>query len=347
MILSEVALLVGFLLSFLMSIALGGNDAASPTANVVGARVLTVRQSIILFAVFATVGALTQGFMNMKTVGTGIVPSIDLLGAMIIVLTAFIWIMLCNCWGLEISVTHTIIGSILGYGFAAYGSGGINWDLISKVLMSWVASPVLAALISFSLHRLLTALTMRHESLENQMASLLKVFLCYSAYAFGANDIANATGVYVTVTQMVMGCPPEGEVMFTLSVFGSIGVVVGGLWLGPRVIETVAFKIIRLSVVSGAAAEVTNALVVHLFVTLPYLLIGYGLPISTSFANIGALVGVGLSSYGSSGINKRTVSALIICWIGTVFVTATITYLAYTLLLPRTGPIIRPGTMIE
>jgi PiT family inorganic phosphate transporter len=341
---TDTALLIGFALSFLMAIALGGNDAASPTANVVGARVLNMRQAIVLFTVFAAVGALTQGYMNMKTVGTGIVPSIDLLGAMIIVFTSFTWIMICNYKGLEISVTHTVVGSILGYGIAAHSVSGVNWGLIKTVVLSWFTSPILAAVVAFALHRFLVKMSGRHESWERSMSTVLKLALCYSAYAFGANDIANATGVYVTVTHMALGGPPHERVMFILAVFGSIGVIIGGLWLGPKVIETVAFNIIRLNVASATAAEITNALVVHLFVTIPYMVIGYGLPISTSLANIGALVGVGFSSYGAAGINKRTVGTLILCWVMSVGATALVTFTLYRLLLPITGPLLRPVT---
>lgn len=337
---SEAALLVGFALSFLMAIALGGNDAASPTANVVGARVLSIKQSVVLFTVFAAVGALSQGYMNMKTVGTGLVPSIDLLGAIIIVLTAFTWIMLCNYRGLEISVTHTVVGSIVGYGIAAYSVSGVKWGLVQMVVLSWFTSPILAALVAFGIHRFLVAMSGRYELWERSMSIILKLALCYSAYAFGANDIANATGVYVTVTQMVLGGPPEGRVMFILAVFGSIGVVIGGFWLGPKVIETVAFNIIRLNVASATAAEITNAMVVHLFVTVPYLVIGYGLPISTSLANIGALVGVGFSSYGAKGINKRTVGTLMLSWVLSVGATALVVFTLYRLLLPITGPLL-------
>jgi len=338
----EIALIIGFILSLLMAIALGGNDAASPTANVVGARVLTIRQSIVLFAIFSSVGALTQGYMNMKTIGTGLVPAINLLGAIVIVLTAFTWIMFCNNMGLEISVTHSIIGSIMGYGIAAFGVGGIQWGLIQKVVISWFVSPILAAILAYILHKVLTRLAERYESVQRGMSTLIKVALCYSAYAFGSNDIANATGVYVCVTQMVLGSPPEGRVMFLLAAIGSVGVVIGGLWLGPKVIETVAFKIVKLSVISGTAAEITNALVVHMFVTLPYLLIGYGLPISTSLANIGALVGVGYASLGSTGINKRTVALLMSSWVFSVLATALVTYVIYSTLLPYTGPIMSP-----
>lgn len=339
----EIALGIGFTLSFLMAVALGGNDAASPTANVVGARVLNVRQSIILFTVFTAVGALSQGYMNMKTVGTGIVPRIDLLGAIIIVLTAFTWIMFCNFKGIEISVTHTIVGSILGYGLAAYGAGGIQWSLIQTVVVSWFTSPILAAAVAYLLHKALAKASAVNEAFNRAMEWILKLALCYSAYAFGANDIANATGVYVTVTQAALGSAPEGDVMLLLAVFGSVGVVIGGLWLGPKVIEMVAFNIIKLNVASATAAEITNALVVHLFVTVPYMVIGYGLPISSSLANIGALVGVGFSSYGSSGINKKTVGTLMACWVMSVGLTAIVTYALYTLILPVTGTLLAPA----
>lgn len=339
---AEIALIIGFALSFLMAIALGGNDAATPTDTAVGARVLTIRQAVALFAVFSTLGAVTQGFMVMKTIGTGIVPSINLLGAIIAVLSTFIWIMICNFYGLEISVTHSIIGSILGYGIAAYGINGIQWGLVQNVAISWLTSPLLAALGAFLLYKLIAVAVAKYDGIKRGFPSLLKLALCYSAYAFGTNDIANATGVYVTVAMMVLGRPPEYNVMLLLAVFGSLGIAVGGFWLGPKVIETVAFRITRLNPVTGTAAEVANALVVHLFTIVPYALLGYGMPISTSLASVGALVGVGLASYGSSGINRRTVTVLFSSWVATIFITAVLTYVLYSILVPFIGPIIEP-----
>jgi len=184
------------------------------------------------------------------------------------------------------------------------------------------------------------ALSKRFESWERSIVVVLTLALCYSAYTFGANDIANATGVYVTVTKIALGSLPESNVMFMLAVFGTIGVVIGGFWLGPKVIETVVSNIIRLNVASATAAELANALVVYLFVTISYMVIGYGVPISTSLANVGALVGVGFSSYGSSGIIKTTVGTLVLGWVMSVGVTALVTYTLYSLLLPVTGPIL-------
>ena len=76
---------------------------------------------------------------------------------------------------------------------------------------------------------------------------------------------------------------------------------------------------------------------------IPYILFGYGMPISTSIASVGSLIGVGLARYGSSGINRKTVAVLSAGWVATVFVTAFLTYLFYTILYPYVGPIIKPN----
>ncbi len=338
----SMAIAIGFLLSFLMAVALGGNDAATPCDTSVGARVLTVRKAVILFALFASVGALTQGYMVMKTIGKGIVHTIDLLGVIIIIVSAFMWIMFCNYSGLEISVTHSVIGAVMGYGLAAYGVSGVNWDLLWKVVLSWFSSPILSVILAFTLYKLIIRVVNEKEWATRIMPMLLVFSLCYSAFAFGTNDIANATGVYVTVSEIVFGGMPEQGIMFLLAALGSLGVAVGGLLLGTRVIGTVAFKITKLDPVSGFAAELSNAFVVHMFTTIPYFLIGYGLPISTSLASVGAVIGVGLAMYRSAGINKRTVAILATAWMASVILTAVISYILYTLLYPMVGPILKP-----
>ena len=337
------AIVIGYFLSFLMAVALGGNDAATPCDTSVGARVISVRKAVLLFAAFTSVGALTQGYMVMKTIGRGIVPAIDLLGVLITIAVAFSWIMFCNYFGLEISVTHSVIGAVLGYGFASYGLNGINWGLVEKVLLSWVSSPFLALILAYLFYKLIIHVIKGNNSIASRiMPALLITSLCYSAYAFGTNDIANATGVYVTVSEIVFGGAPESSIMFILAIIGCVGVAVGGLALGARVIGTVAFRITRLDPISGFAAELSNALVVHMFTTIPYLLFGYGIPISTSLAGVGSVIGVGLAMYRSAGINKKTITKLFTAWIASITVTALASYILYSIMFPITGPILKP-----
>jgi len=324
---------IGLALSFLMAMSLGANDAATPTDCAVGSGVLTVRKAVILFAAFTALGAVLQGYQVMKTLGKGIVREVDLLGAMTVSLVTALWVLMCSYRGLDVSVTYASIGSIIGYGLAAYGLSGVNLGILQKVVLSWISSPLCSMALSYTIYSILKKILAEKPwtiRLQKLFSYFLIFSLCFSAYSFGANDVANATGVYVTVASK-LGKMPDYTAMLLLSIFGAVGIAIGGLTWGRRVIETVAFRITRIDIVMGFSAEISNALVVYLFTTIPYMLFGYGLPISTSLASNGSIIGVGLAkSYKS--INTRTVTRLVITWIITVPATAVICLVAYTIL---------------
>jgi len=323
----------GFAASFFLAFNLGANDAATPTDTSVNAGALTIKQAIILFSIFTSLGAILEGFKVMKTIGKGVIlGEIDIIGAFAIVLAANIWILLCSYGGYEISVTHSIIGSVVGYGLIKYGVGGLNLSIIQNIIISWLTSPITAIIIAFLLYKALL-LIMRYIEIDERIFRwLLIISLCFSAYSFGVNDIGNATGAYVTIAEKI-GKVPDIQAMFILSIFGSIGILAGGLILGPRVIETVAYKITRLNLAAGFAAELSNALVVYLFSIIPYMLIGYGIPISTSLASVGAIIGAGLARGGRKSLNKTTILQLSSFWILTLPMTAMISAGTYFLII--------------
>ena len=325
-----VLLIFGLALALFMAWNLGANDAATPTSCAVGSGAISVKKAVILFAVFAFIGALAQGFMNIKTIGTGIVSDIDVLGAFTITLSACLWVTFCTWKGLEISNTYSVVGAVIGYGLGAAKSFDSVNQLLVMVFASWMLSPICAMALSLGLYLFLARLLRRFSDDERTFKVLTYLLiggLCFSAYSYGANDVGNSVGVYITVAQEV-GNVPGTTAVFMLSALGALGVVVGGLTWGYRVIETVAYKIIRLDVVSGFAAELANALVVYLFVTLPYMVFGFGLPISTSIASVGAIIGAGLGRDPKS-INKSTILHLILIWAVTVPATAAISFLIY------------------
>ena len=91
-----ILLAAGFVLLLFMAWNLGANDAASPCSNAVGAGVVSIRQAVILFSIFAAIGALAQGYMNIKTISKGIVPRIDPIGGVTLTLAACLWSTFCT-----------------------------------------------------------------------------------------------------------------------------------------------------------------------------------------------------------------------------------------------------------
>jgi len=110
--------IAGLITAAMLAWSIGSNDMANSTSVVVGSGVLKFRTAFILFSISQLMGALLQGYMVMKTLGRGIVPEIDVIGAIAASLAAFIWIMIATMFGSPISTTHSITGSIIGVGLA-------------------------------------------------------------------------------------------------------------------------------------------------------------------------------------------------------------------------------------
>ncbi|MBM5805452.1 MAG: inorganic phosphate transporter [Candidatus Verstraetearchaeota archaeon] len=300
-----ILLIIGLILAFIMAMNLGGNDAANPTSTTVGTGILSLRRALLLFAIFATAGAALQGFMVMTTIGRGIVPAIDVAGAVAIMLAANIWIFTATLRGMAISTTHSIIGAVVGYGILKYMLSGMNLSVLGTVVLSWITSPLCSLVLAFLVYKWIKSYVSKYtgkpETIDRFFKVLLIGSLCLAAYSFGANDVANATGVYITIASD-LGRMPDTTAMLVLALFGAAGIIAGGLMFGPRVIETLAFKVTHLDLNTALSASISNALVVYIFTTVPYMLWGYGLPVSTSYAVVGSIIGAGLAR------NVRSVS---------------------------------------
>lgn len=326
---------IGIILSLMIAWAIGANDASNPTECAVGAGIISIRKAIYLFAIFTALGALLQGYMVMKTLDRGIVPYISISGAFIITLSAVLWIGLCSWIGMPISTTHSIVGAVTGYGIATYGLERVNWAIMNKIFISMITSPILSLILSIILYYILTSiltkLPLSMQTMDHLIKWLLIGALCFSAYSFGANDVANATGVFVTVTKE-LGKIPDNTAMFLMALLGSVGILIGGLSLGPRVIKVAGMRTTRLIPITGLSAELSNALIVYLFTTIPYIIFGYGMPISTTHSSIGSIIGVGLVS--GSGVDKIIVTRIILAWALTLPTTIILSITLYIAIMP-------------
>jgi PiT family inorganic phosphate transporter len=303
---------------------LGANDAANPTNMAVGSGVLDVRRAALIFSLFATIGAILEGYRVSKTIGKGVVPNIDALMALSAGLGAALWVTIATREGLPVSTTQSAVGAVLGIGIAKNLEGydvPINWKVVYHVILSWITSPLGAIALAGGLYLVFRAIGEIIDRKVNKGLSV-KVFkyvllggLLFSAYAYGANDVGNATGVYITAVSNITGYP-DMTTMRLLALLGSVGIALGAMTWGYRVINTVGFKVTRMDVISGAAAELSNASIVYLFTRL-------GMPISTTHASVSSVIGVGIAKRGKlSDVNWKTVLIILIGWLATLPVAA-------------------------
>lgn len=167
----------------------------------------------------------------------------------------------------------------------------------------------------------------QNAALEKIFAVLMIVTACSMAFAHGSNDVANAIGPLAAVVGVIQSggeVASKTELAWWILPLGAFGIVVGLTMLGSRVIRTVGQNITHLTPSRGFAAEMATAATV-------IIASGTGLPISTTQTLVGAVLGVGLAQ-GVQALNLSTVRNIVISWVVTLPVGATLSILFFFLI---------------
>jgi len=144
-----------------MAWGVGANDVANAMATSVGSKALTIKQAVIIAAIFEFLGAYLAGGQVTKTIRKGMVdaellsgtPELLVFGMLASLLAAGIWLLIATRAGWPVSTTHSIVGAIVGFAAVGIGFDAVKWAKVGTIAMSWVVSPVVAGLISFALFR--------------------------------------------------------------------------------------------------------------------------------------------------------------------------------------------------
>jgi PiT family inorganic phosphate transporter len=153
----------------------------------------------------------------------------------------------------------------------------------------------------------------RYRSVEQVFGVLMIFTACAMAFAHGSNDVANAVG---PVSAIVSTVKSGGAVAATAAVpwwillVGAVGIVVGLVTYGWRVILTVGSEITELTPSRAFAATLAAAATV-VFAS------GTGLPISTTHTLVGAILGVGFAR-GIGALNLGVIGSIFVSWIITL-----------------------------
>ena len=142
-----------------MTWGIGANDVANAMGTSVGSGAITVKQAIIVAAIFEFAGAFLAGGHVTSTIRKGIIdassivnnPEILVYGMLAALLAAAIWLMVASTRGWPVSTTHSIVGAIVGFAMAGIGLDAVQWTKIGQIVASWVVSPVLGGAVAFLL----------------------------------------------------------------------------------------------------------------------------------------------------------------------------------------------------
>jgi PiT family inorganic phosphate transporter len=317
----------------LMAWVIGANDAANSLGTAVGSGVRTPREGAILAALFGLAGTVVMGGRVVKTLGEGILPLPHLPGTFANVVAfssltaAGLTVLICTALHLPVSTSHAVTGGLVGGGIAAGLRSFINWGETTRIFLAWVFTPVATFLLAMVLYRLArffrvgetlnrTLLRASKPYLTGKMVKLLVTITgCYMAFSWGANDVANATGIL------------SGVLRFSpllLAFAGGLVMGCGVLVWGKKVMMTIGKRITRLSPVTALTAEFVAAVVVHFFTIA-------GLPVSTTHAIVGAVGGIGFSR-GKKEVDSLLLWEIVLTWVLTPFFSGSLAFFLYRLL---------------
>jgi PiT family inorganic phosphate transporter len=317
-----IVVIIGFALLF--DFLNGMNDAANSIATIVSTRVLSPRQAVAWAAFFNFVAAFGFGVGVAKTIGKGIVdPDVLTLWFVFSVLIgAIAWTYACTHFGLPISVSHALVGGIIGAGLVKGGVEVLLLGGIAKIALFIVLSP----LIGFVLGVLFTVATtwiFRRWS-PGRVDRFFRIGQLFSSALFslghGANDAQKTMGIIVMA--LVAGHWQDNfHVPVWVILVCYTAIAMGTLLGGWRVVRTMGMRVTKLQPMGGFCAESAAAASI----------IGNslaGIPVSTTHTITGGIIGVG-SVHRLSAVRWGVAGNIAIAWFLTIPGAAVISGLLY------------------
>lgn len=298
---------------------IGANDTANCVGTTVGCGLISFRNAVIVVSIFAILGAMLQGQHVMKTIGKGIVKTdLNYLAVCVALVCSGFFVTLATFFRIPTSTSQAIVGGVVGIGLAV--GAEVDFSKFIVIAESWVVCPILVMALAFGLMYVVMKILQRFrtKSLLFQQAFgwLAILSACYVAYSMGANNAGNAVGPIANLDVL----HPK-----LLLLIGGISIAFGAATYGKKVADTVGKGITPLDIPGAFVAQVSSAFGMHLFSIL-------GIPVSTSSAIVGAVVGVGLVR-GLKAISKRTILTILIGWVLTPTLAAGASFVLYKVIV--------------
>lgn len=295
----------------------GFNDAANAIATVIGTRVLSPRNAIMMAAVLNFAGAAT-GLAVAHTIGKGIlVPEAITFPTLIAALIAIIiWGALATYMGLPISLHHGFIAGLAAAGMVLAGGEAVVWSVMLKIGAAVLVAPALGFTGGYIVMNILYWIFYRTAParVRGIFSNLQILSAAFMAYSHGKNDGQMPIGV---ITMALVIFHQDAGLWDKLSLFNgetwwiivvsAVAISFGTALGGRRVIKTLGLRVTTLRQVHGFAAESSAATVIEVASH-------FGIPVSTTHCISASIMGVG-STIRFSAVRWGIAGNIVAAWI--------------------------------
>jgi PiT family inorganic phosphate transporter len=289
--------------------SLGANDSANIFGTGVTTGIVKYRTAILLTAIFVLIGSTIEGSKCMRIVGdlSRLVP----IEAFLCALAAAITMTILTYFAIPASTSQAIVGAVIGAGIL---SGSADFSKLIKIVACWILTPIGGIIFGYLLYHGLKFIfdkTIPSLTYRNTIYTVgILMAGCYGAYSLGANNVANVTGIYVG--SGLLSCQMA-------ALIGGLSIASGALTYGKKVMLTVGKGIAPLDPFTALVTVLAEALTLHLFTQI-------GVPVSSSQAIVGAVVGVGIVG-GVRTLNPKMLIKIAVGWLMTPFAAGLMTML--------------------
>ncbi|KAB7666895.1 inorganic phosphate transporter [Bacillus sp. B1-b2] len=306
----------------------GFHDTANSIATAVSTKALKPKHAIILAACMNFVGAMTFTGVA-KTITKGIVNPFELTNGSLVILAALIaaiiWNLVTWYYGIPSSSSHAIIGAIAGAAIASSGFTSLNYTGFIKIIEALLLSPIIAFVVGYIVYTLFK-LFFKDLNLTktNRRFRYFQIFTAaLQSYTHGTNDAQKAMGI-ITMALLANGYVTSEDVPFWVQFACALAMGLGTSVGGWKIIKTVGGNIMKIRPVNGVAADITGAAIIF-GSTLIHL------PVSTTHVISSSILGVG-ASHRLKGVKWGTAQRMLITWVITLPISASIAAICYFIL---------------
>ena len=205
------------MLGFFTAYGVGANDVANAMGTSVGSKVLTIKQAVLVAAVFEFLGAFLAGGGVTQTIRKGVIDpalfdgnlEVLIYGMISALFAAGTWLLVASLRGWPVSTTHTIVGAIVGFGIYALGINEINWTVVGNIGLSWITSPLSSALVAGLFYYICKTYIIDNDSRFKGLIIRVYIFLAGFAIALitvtkGLKNIFKQQELFVSFQESVL-----------------------------------------------------------------------------------------------------------------------------------------------